>query len=200
MLLKRLEYKDFGAVHDRLCDALPIEVRERYAQFLRREMGKKHALPDEHGTVELFLEWLDQMAIIFLDETGRFGTSPTSDKKRHRHAVMVTADTSAGDGACPVCKKEHSGDFINCKDWKKLPVGRKYNILREDKRCYRCLGKHFKVKCKKPLVECAQAECGKDHHIDLCSAFYRMKFPSKTPAKRLGANKSKASVNTCDSD
>ena len=46
---------------------------------------------------------------------------------------------------CPLCKNEHL--IFNCNDFKKLAVEKRYDCIKQLKRCTNCLGNHSFFKC-----------------------------------------------------
>lgn len=63
---------------------------------------------------------------------------------------------------CPLCEQDHYLD--GCEEFKKLELDKRWDVAKEKKVCFQCLGKrHFKLKC--PKKPCSIEGCKGRHHL-----------------------------------
>ncbi len=64
--------------------------------------------------------------------------------------------------ACPLCKVAH--DLEKCTSFLKLNTEQRWRVIKENKRCFRCLESNHRIRdCKSHLV-CQMVGCSKYHH------------------------------------
>ncbi|KAI5748462.1 hypothetical protein M8J77_025811 [Diaphorina citri] len=92
-----------------------------------------------------------------------------------RHSYLSTSDSSQSNphASCPLCKAPHP--LFKCSSFHNLDISKRVEILKNNNRCFNCLGSHRITECRSNST-CQT--CHKRHH----TLIHRdSKFPSTSP-------------------
>ena len=163
----RQGYEAELACHSRL-----LQLVSKLPQNLRKGWGETSwKLNPRLPTLADFDQFLDR---VYMEEqrsqpifiTSRKGRTETKSVMATTHPTPPTKATIITD--CPVCKATHY--LQECSSFKNQPVEKRAEIIKKNKRCFRCLGAGHRSRACKRSKECGKDGCKYRHHILLHGA------------------------------
>ena len=146
---------------DELCDLLPVSFRWEWM-----EKYKQASEYDQLHPFSLFMRFLEVKRDIAtrLAERAASGSSAVKTKKTNAHGSSLHVNNESKSGTCIVhTESNHSLD--ECKKFLSMSNDEKYEVLKANHSCFRCLKKHPRNKCQG--VRCSICKRN-NHHTLLC--------------------------------
>ena len=158
---------------DDLNDLLPPLFRWEWMEKHREASVEDQLYP--FSAFMSFLEKKRDIAMRFAERAGTTSKPGVKSKKVNSHAGNATPEASAdsknesksGQSKPVTCvlHPESKHPLIECRQFIKMAIDEKYDILKANHFCYRCISKHARYKCKAKGCK----TCRKDnHHHLLC--------------------------------
>ena len=127
-------------------------------------------------SVEMLREFIDRESqfLITASETitgitkeptrkDRHGTSGRTLLTQNSNNSTVVTTLAASNHKCPVCSQQHG--LWACDNFKKSPIGKRWDIAKENKACFRCLSiLHQGKNCPRSKT-CGIQGCKQNHHL-----------------------------------
>ena len=149
----------YGSLYFKLLKKLPEQMITNYQRWINNTQKPEN--------VESLRAWINQESEfqMIASETVK-GLSPvdTSGKSGNfnRHKKEMTLFTHVSQAACPCCKEQHG--VWKCPKFKDLDVSARWQLAKEKKLCFRCLGtSHMGQSCSRSRT-CGLGGCVQVHH------------------------------------
>ncbi len=145
----------------RVVKRLPKPIQIKWAEIAESllSIGKE-------ATFEDLLALVERRVSIASTEYGSIAFESSSTSKNQpparRIAALKSTDNAKG---CTACGAPHSLD--KCADFLALTVQKRWQHLKDHKRCFRCLKTNHRIRDCKSGVVCQVGGCGKHHHPSL---------------------------------
>ena len=173
-----------GGFHSQLaCFTTLQHLLSKLPSTLRRSWGKRSwQLEPKLPTLEDFDNWLNE---VFMEESR---AQPISQRREQRDKPQIhhaasdnTPGSSQSENGCPTCGNKH--DLDQCARFKDLSVEKRAEIVKNNRRCFRCLkGGHRSIDCQQ-TVPCEKDGCKYKHHALLHGAPVMWKRRSSSAKK-----------------
>lgn len=142
-----------------------------FAQFEDFLMGRTRALQNLHLSSTISSNTRDR----FESSTGASRTRIT--------AHIATSSNVGTTASCTLCESKHY--LSNCPIFQTKTVSQRFNIVKEQRRCYNCLGFHTASQCRN-TKRCQK--CGRRHHTLLHESLGKLAKMDHTSSSRDVSN------------
>ncbi|CAL8072036.1 unnamed protein product [Calicophoron daubneyi] len=150
---------------------LPLRLQERWAEFVENLFGD-----EREPTFQELLRFLDKRVAVASNLYGRFATETAVIERRpmrpsnwegavsfrNQPSTSAIINYPAKPLGCPICNLGH--DLEACTKFVSLPLMERQKILRDQKRCFKCMRSNHVSSVCRVMVKCNVAGCGRRHH------------------------------------
>ncbi|CAL8081469.1 unnamed protein product [Calicophoron daubneyi] len=155
----------------RLIRRLPLRLQERWAEFVENLFGD-----EREPTFQELLRFLDKRVAVASNLYGRLATETAVTERgpmrpsnsegavslRLQPSMPAIVNHPARPLGCPICNLGH--DLEACTQLINLPLMERQKILRDQKRCFKCVRSNHVSSVCRVMVKCNVAGCGRRHH------------------------------------
>ena len=138
-------------------------------QFIRNKWQSvvfKHSQTSgKHPPFAEFCKFLSEQVQTFANSLSAYGPN-TDMTKVLKEKKILKSDASRSQANCALHKTRSNHVLADCREFLKLDVPGRHDIVKEQRLCFRCLGNHFSKDCQ---ADATCKECRSQRHHSLLS-------------------------------